>query len=123
VTRAVGLRAFFAEDVTIELPGSAGGEGLGQTIRGREEIAGLVTRMAVPPEGTRVQILKMDTELAPGSDAANVRVDTRVVARQPKDAPPILDARMIALTLRKVDGAWLIASARVMPTDDSLGVR
>ncbi len=118
LTRAAGVRSFFTEDIAVELP-----EGRGNTIRGRDEIAGFVARATVPPQGTRVELLNVAVELDRGKASAEARVDARVVAREPKDRPAILDARMIALTLRKVDGAWLVANARVMPTDDSLGVR
>ncbi len=118
VTRAAGVRAFFTDDVAVELP-----EGTGPTIHGPEEIAGFVARASVPPEGTRVELLQVDIDMDGATKTAEARLNTRVVARAPKDRPPILDARMIALTLKKVEGRWLIANARVMPTDDSLGVR
>jgi ketosteroid isomerase-like protein len=117
VARAASLRSFFTEDVTVELPAGA------QPLQGRDEIAGLVARMSVPPVGTKVELLSVEIEVGPDSASADARFNARVVAREPRDKPPILDARMIAVTMRKVDGDWLVANARIMPTDDSLGVR
>jgi len=118
VTRAASVRAFFTDDVAIEVLGAAV-----QTIRGREEIAAYIARAPIPPQGTRVELLDVDVEMGPDRSTADVRVGVRIVTASPKDTPDVLDARMIALTLRKVAGAWLIANARVMPTDDSLAVR
>jgi ketosteroid isomerase-like protein len=116
--RASGVRRFFTSDVAIELS-----DGAGTTVRGRDAIAGYVARMTVPPEGTRVQLLDVQISVQPDKLWADARLDVRLLAGKPPEGPPVLDARMIAVTLRKVDGAWLIYNARVMPTDDSLGVR
>jgi hypothetical protein len=113
--RAAGARSFFAPDVRVELPDS-----VGPSLHGRDEIVGLVARLPVPPEGTRVELLDLKVEVA--GDQADARANARLLTADVKD-PQILDARMVALTLRKVDGSWLVASARVMPTDDSLGAR
>lgn len=119
VARAARVRHFFTSDVAVEV---VNGQGL--TIRGPEEIAGYVARLSVPPEGTRVELLDLETELSADRLAADARVKTRVVSRAAGDrASSVLDARMIALTLRKIEGDWRIASARVMPTDDALGLR
>jgi hypothetical protein len=118
LTRAAGVRSFFTEDVAVEVADDPG-----LTIRGREEIAGYVARLTVPPEGTRVELIEVDTQVDADRRSADVRATTRIVVRGTTDPPSILDARTIGLTLRKVEGEWLIANARVMPTDDSLGIR
>jgi len=116
--RAAGVRQFFAEDVDVQLPAGAG-----QALHGRDEIVGLAARMPVPPGGAKIELFDVTIEMGPEGDRADVRLNARMVTAEPRDAPQILDARMIALTLSKADGRWVVASVRVMPTDDSLGVR
>ncbi len=118
MARAAGVRGFFTTDVSVDLP-----DGLGPSLHGPDDVAGLVARMPVPSEGTRVELLDLDIQVAPDKTSADARVKARVVTREPPDKPAIIDARMIALTLRKADGVWLVSNARVMPSDDSLGVR
>jgi hypothetical protein len=118
VARAAGLRAYFTRDVTVEMPA-----GEGQALHGREELAGIMARMPVPAEGTRVELLNVDIQVGPEKASADVRLNARVTAREPKENPTILDGRMVALSMVKLEGAWVIANARVMPTDDALGVR
>lgn len=118
MARAAGVRAFFTDDVAVELPA-----GDGPSLRGRDQIGGLVARMTVPPGGTTVELLDVDIQFLPEKTSADVRLNTRVVTREAGDKPAILDARMIALTLRKSEGVWLVSNARIMPTDDSLAIR
>lgn len=68
-------------------------------------------------------VLDVQSDVGPERGSADVRLNARVLAGGPKEHPQILDARMVALTLRKLDGVWLVAKARIMPTDDSPGVR
>jgi hypothetical protein len=49
-----------------------------------------------------------------------VHLEGRLVSRDPKADPATLDARSASLTLTKIDGTWLVSSARIGDRDDSI---
>jgi hypothetical protein len=115
VARAARSRGFFVEDVTIQL------EGFGEPLlRGRDAITGMIARPWDAGHGVRVELSNIRVTIDETRTGADARFDARAVSLEPGANPPTLDGRMVVLTLRKVDGTWLVAHAHLMPSDDSL---
>jgi hypothetical protein len=59
--------------------------------------------------------------LATDRAAADARFKARLVSLAPAGGQPAtLDGRMVSLTLRRVDGEWLVTSARIARSDDAV---
>ncbi len=115
LSRAARVREYFTEDVTVDFEAR---EDL--FLRGREAVAGIVARPGPARAGVRIELSKLTITVDTTRRSADVRCEGRVVSRDPAADPPTLDARLVCLTLRRVDGAWLVSSARVLPRDDAI---
>jgi len=114
LARASRVRGFFTEDVLVSFE-----EATERALHGRDEIAGVVARPWGPPSGVKVELLNLQVSVESGG-RADARLEARAVSLEPGAESATLDARMVALTLRRIDGTWLISSARVMRSDDAL---
>jgi hypothetical protein len=112
--RASRVRGYLAEDVTVEF--EAGSE---PPVRGREALVGLVARPWAPQAGVRVELARMTVTLDEARTSADVRLEARGVSLDPSADPPTLEVRLLSLTLRRVDGTWLVSAVRVMSPDDA----
>ncbi len=114
LARAAHVRRFFSEDAVLRLAQDEGNE-----VRGRDTIAALAVRGGALGDGATVEILRMRVTVAQAG-TADVRLEGRVVSHDPGGQRSLIDARMVALTMQKIEGTWLISNARVMTADDSL---
>jgi hypothetical protein len=115
VARAARSRGFFTDDVAVEF------EGFGEPlIRGRDAIVGMMARPWGTSHGVHVELSNIRITIDENRTGAEARFDARAVSLEPGANPPTLDGRMVVLTMRKVDGTWMVAHAHLMPSDDSL---
>jgi hypothetical protein len=90
-------------------------------IDGREAVAALVARpWSGAAGGLDVQLRDVSLSLAGDRTSADVRAIVRVVSRDHVQGAEVIDGRMISVTFSKTDGEWLVASARVLQTDDAV---
>lgn len=113
LARAQRVRRHLASDLTVHFE-----EGGWPVIHGRDAVAGLVARpWPGVSEGITVEVGDLTARVE--GDIADARFRVRVVAANPSSEPATLDGRMVALTLQKVEGEWLVSSARIMGSDDA----
>lgn len=116
LARSNRVRACLTPDVSVDFEG-----GQIAPIRDRDAVAGLVARAWVwSPAGVRVELREMEVSVGDDRVHADARFEARVVSLDPGADPPLLDARLVSLTLAKVEGEWLVRSVRVMRSDDSV---
>lgn len=115
LARASRARHYFSEDVAVDFEG-----GFPPSVRGRESIAGLVARPWAEPSGVRIELEDVRISLDESRTTADARFKARVVSLDPAKDPPTIDGRTVSLTLRRVEGTWLVSSARIMQSDDAL---
>jgi len=111
--RLAQLRAFLAEDVVVYLAGQDD-----VPIRGRDEIVGLVARV-LAPLGARVELERIRVTIRDGGAVADAGCEARLVSQDPDAQSPVIDARWVSLTWKRFDNTWVVASARVMESDES----
>jgi hypothetical protein len=116
LSRAKRLLGWMREDVRLDFEQSEW-----PPIVGRDSVAALVARpWPQTAAGMTVELQDLTIALSADRTAADVRFKARVVSREPSQEPVALDGRMIAVTLHRVDGEWLVASARIMRSDDAV---
>lgn len=114
--RIARLRESFTPDAVIYFEREAM-----QPIRDRDQISGLAANALSQLGPMKVELRDIRISFRDGSSSvADVRLEVRLVSRDPHTEPETLDARALGLTLRKIDGEWLVASARVAERDDSV---
>ena len=101
VARAARIGSFFTEDVALDL-------GEGAPIRGRETVIGMAARLQ---PRTAALTAAIDDVTVNVGESGSADVDlTATFARHGDSADEgSIDARELALGMRKVDGEWLIA--------------
>ncbi len=114
LARAARIRHFFSQDAGVRMAQDESNE-----LRGRDVIAGLAVRSGALGEGATVEIVQMRVAIAQAG-TADVRLEGRIVSHDTAGRPTTLDARMVALTMQKIEGAWLISNARILAVDESL---
>ena len=115
LARAQRVRKALAPDVTVRFER----EGW-PPVEGRDAVAGLVARRWPQTDGgVTVELRDLAVHVDSETGLADVRFRARVVSQDAGAEPTTLDGRMVALTLRKIDGDWLVASVRVMESDDA----
>jgi ketosteroid isomerase-like protein len=113
LARAQRVRRELAEDVTIRFE-----QEHWPPIEGRDTVAGLVARpWPQTSDGLRIELHDVVVEL--NGDLADVRFRVRVLVDSASSEPATLDGRLVALTLRRGESGWLVASARIMDSDDA----
>jgi len=100
VTRVAGLRNYFAPDIRVRL-------GV-EEILSRDTLLGLLGRMS-PSEDFKVQFAEVVVTIGDGG-TAQVSLVARISSRDLRDGEPTGDERDATLTMRKLDGAWVIAA-------------
>jgi hypothetical protein len=106
-------------EVTVDAPG-----GSQRTITGRDEILQAAGGVRSAVKGFLVQFLDMEVEIAPDQNTAVVNLTAR--ASIPNDRDDYIQE--LKLTLRKIDGEWLISKVETVKTfsyhfHDSRGTR
>ncbi len=114
LARAARIRHFFSQDAVVRMAQDESNE-----VRGRDAIAGLAVRSGALAGGATVEIVRMRVTIAQAG-TADVRLEGRIVSHDAAGQKTTLDARMVALTMQKIDGAWVISNARILAVDESL---
>jgi ketosteroid isomerase-like protein len=115
LTRLAQLRAALTEDATVYFDKDER-----QPVRGRDEIAGLASAALTQFGPIRVELRDVRITLRSDAPVADVYMEVRVVARDSKAEQPALEARRVSVTLKEFDTTWRVASARILPQDDTL---
>jgi len=116
LARARRIRAGLRQDVRIVFE-----EAAWPAIDGRDAVAALIARpWPQSSKGLRVELDDLVIELGGDRTTADARFKARILSPDPAAEPIVLDGRMVSATLLRVDGEWLVVSARVLRGDDAL---
>jgi ketosteroid isomerase-like protein len=116
LARAQRLRASLREDVRVEFERAEW-----PPIVGRDPVSALVANSWPQASGgLTVELEDLSITVAADRASADARFKARLVSLDSSGEPSALDGRMVSLTLRKVDGEWLVASARILRSDDAV---
>jgi uncharacterized protein DUF4440 len=103
-TRAARLRRYLADDLRVH---TASGE-----ITSRDQIVGAVAAFAPPPGGWDVQFVDVQVRVNHDSNAdADAYLTVEVNGRDERTGQPTVDRRDAAVTMKKIDGEWVVTSA------------
>ena len=109
VTRAALLRKFLAPDIRVRM-GTA-------ELTSREQIVGAVSAFVPPPGGWNVQFVDVQVRVNHDTDAdADAYMTVEINGRDPRTGQPTVDGREAAVTLKKIDGEWVVATAETKET-------
>jgi hypothetical protein len=107
VARIAQVRGFFAPDVHIRFDSEA--------IDSRDALVALLGRWQPPKNGFRLEFADVIVHMVdPGT--AHVSLTAEVSNLDTNSLEPLLDAREGTLTMRNIDGEWVIATAETMKT-------
>ncbi len=110
VARAAQLRKYLAGDVRVR---TAAGE-----LTSRDQIVAAVSALNAPPGGWNVQFVDVQVRVNHDTgSAADAYLTVEMNARDPQTGQPTVDSRDAAVTMKKIDGEWVVATAeaRDMP--------
>ena len=71
------------------------------------------------PLGARVELERIRVTIRDGGAVADAGGEARLVSRDPDAQSPVIDARWVSSTWKRFDNTWVVASARVMESDES----
>ena len=109
VTRAAQLRKYLAGDIRVRTGSSE--------LTSREQILGAVAAFAPPPGGWNVQFVDVQIRVNHDTNAdADAYMTVEINSRDPQTGQPTVDAREAAVTLKKLDGEWVVATAETRDT-------
>jgi hypothetical protein len=107
VARIAQVRGFFAPDVHIRFDS--------EEIDSRDALVALLGRWQPPKNGFRLEFADVVVHIVdPGT--AHVSLTAEVSNLDPNSLEPLLDAREGTLTMRNIDGEWVIAAAETTKT-------
>lgn len=107
ISAASAIREYFAADVVIEAgaPFSA--------LRGRDAVLGAAARLHAAVPALLVEFV--DVRIALGPDRTDATVDCTATATiSNRGGQQTVDARELILTMTRVDGRWVIESAKLV---------
>lgn len=107
IGRIVQLRGFFAPDVHIRFGA--------EEIESRDALAALLGRWQPPKDGFSLEFVDVVVHLM-SDDTAHISLTAQISNRDAKSGQAILDAREGTLTMKKLDGDWVIAVAETTET-------
>lgn len=109
IGRAAQLRKYLANDVHIRM-GT-------QELTSRNQIVGAVGAFNPPPGGWNIQFVDVQIRVNHDTNAdADAYMTIEVNGRDPRTGQPTVDGREVAVTLKKVDGEWVVATAETQDT-------
>jgi ketosteroid isomerase-like protein len=116
LARAQRVRSRLGNDIRVDFEHAQWPE-----ISGRDAVAGLVAR-AWPQTagGLRVELEELAVSVADDRATADARFKARLRGTDTSGEPSELDGRLVSVTFQKVDGEWLVSSARVLASDDAV---
>ena len=110
VTRAAEIGAYFTDDVVVDL-----GQGTAP-IAGRETLIGMAARFQPATASRVVSLEDVTVATRPGTAIADVALTVTLTGRDARTGAQTMDARELALEMRKDSGEWLIARATAVDT-------
>lgn len=110
VAKAARLGAYFTDDVVVDL-----GAGTAP-ITGRQTLIGMATKLQPPAGAVVVSVEDVAAQVRPGEVAADVALTVTFRRRDPNTREETLDARELALEMRKEGGGWRIARVTAVET-------
>lgn len=109
IGRAAQLRKYLAEDVRIRAGSSE--------LTSRDQIVGLVSAFTPPPGGWNVQFVDVQVRVNHDTNAdADAYMTVEINSVDPRTGQPTVDGREAAVTMKKVDGEWVLATAETKET-------
>jgi ketosteroid isomerase-like protein len=109
VAKAARIGAYFTDDVVVDLGAGAA------PLSGRQTLMGMATRLQPPTESLVVDLKDITVVKRPDTTVADVTLTATFTRRETSGAEETMDARELALEVRKEDGEWRIA--RVVAVD------
>jgi hypothetical protein len=107
IARIVQLRGFFAPDVHIQFSG--------EIIDSRDALVAVLGRWQPPKNGFTLTFADVVVHMV-DADTAHVSLTAEISNSNGTNSDPLLDAREGTLTMTKVDGEWVIATAETANT-------
>lgn len=109
IGRAAQLRKYLADDIRIHAGSSE--------LTSRDQIVGLVSAFTPPPGGWNIQFVDVQVRVNHDTNAdADAYMTVEINGVDPRTGQPTVDAREAAVTMRKIDGEWVLASAETRDT-------
>jgi hypothetical protein len=111
IARLASLRNLLAPDIAMStgVPDRPGAE-VPPEIVGRDAVLALAGRWVPPAGGVTIEFVDMQVTLDASRLGAQVYCTARISSGP--DERPVIDARELSIGFSKIDGSWLIASAR-----------
>ena len=107
VARIAQVRGFFAPDVHIRFDS--------EEIDSRDALVAVLGRWQPPKNGFRLEFADVAVHMV-DPDTAHVSLTAEISNRDTNSIEPLLDAREGTLTMRHLDGEWVIAAAETTKT-------
>ena len=107
VGRIVQLRNHFAPDVRIRFGA--------QEVVSRDALLGILSRWEAPSPGFSIEFVDVSVTLEDES-TARVSLTAKASNRDAQTGDPIIDAREAELTMKKLDGDWVVAEVESTET-------
>jgi SnoaL-like domain len=109
IGRVAQLRKYLAEDVRVHM-GT-------QELASRDQIVGAVGAFTPPPGGWNIQFVDVQVRVNHDTNAdADAYMTIEVNSRDPRTGQPTIDAREAAVTMKRIDGEWVVATAETRDT-------
>jgi len=105
-----GLQQHLSPDVSIDVGAPS------RPVRGRQDVISTAARLRASTPAMHVQFFDPDISVS-GKDAATTRVTAQVTTRD-QAGENLAAAHVVLMTLARVDGRWLVTSARLLPEGD-----
>ena len=105
IARVAQLRKYLAEDIRVR-----GGDG--SEFASRDQIVGVVSALAAPAGGWNVQFVDVQVRVNHNTDTdADAYLTVEINGRDPRTGQPTADSRDAAVTMKKMNGEWVVATA------------
>jgi hypothetical protein len=109
LARVARLRQFLAPDLYLDVGAPY------QPIEGRDVVLGMVAKAALPPRDVIVRFVDVQVTIDPAGGQA-IAYLTAEASSQTSEGAREIDARELQLTLRKVEGEWIVTRVEVLRT-------
>ena len=109
IGRAAQLRKYLADDVHIKAGSSE--------LTSRDQIVGLVSAFTPPPGGWNIQFVDLQVRVNHNTNIdADAYMTVEINGIDPRTGQPTIDAREASVTMKKLDGEWVLATAETKDT-------
>jgi len=109
VGRAAQLRKYLAEDIRVRTGSSE--------LTSRDQIVGLVAAFTPPPGGWNIQFVDVQVRVNHDTSVdADAYMTVEINGIDPRTGQPTVDAREASVTMKKIEGEWVLATAETKET-------